>query len=157
MTDDQSAPDPGSVDGMSTDDMSTEQYRRLLEFRTGLRRFLRWSEQQAGRLGVTPGQHQLLLAVRGHADERGPAIGDLAQNLLLRHHSAVGLVDRAQQAGLVERVADASDARVVRVRLTAAGASVLAELSATHLQELDRLVPRLARLWEGLEEGAPAA
>ena len=137
--------------------MNDVEYRRLLEFRTGLRRFLRWSEEQAGLLGVTPGQHQLLLAVRGHGDERGPAIGELAQYLLLRHHSAVGLVDRAAGAGLVERVPDADDARMVRVRLTAHGADALAKLSAAHLQELERLVPRLARLWEGLEDGAPAA
>jgi DNA-binding MarR family transcriptional regulator len=142
---------------MSDDRMTDDEYRRLLTFRTGLRRFLQWSEEQAGQLGVTPGQHQLLLAVRGHGDPRGPTIGDLATYLLLRHHSAVGLVDRAEGAGLVERAPDVDDARVVRVRLTPHGAEVLARLSAAHLQELARLVPRLARLWEGLEDGAPAA
>ncbi len=141
----------GTVPG---DGMTDEDYQRLLQFRTGLRRFLHWSEEQAGELGVTPGHHQLLLAVRGHGDDRGPTIGDLAHHLLLRHHSAVGLVDRAEAAGLVERVPDAEDARVVRVRLTGAGAEALARLSAAHLQELERLVPRLARLWEGL--GDPA-
>ncbi|HEX3622718.1 MAG TPA: MarR family transcriptional regulator [Acidimicrobiales bacterium] len=142
---------------MPEDGMTDVDYRRLLQFRTGLRRFLHWSEEQAGRLGVTPGQHQLLLAVRGHGDDRGPTIGDLAQYLLLRHHSAVGLVDRAESGGLVERAHDPDDARVVRVRLTPDGAEALALLSAAHLQELERLVPRLARLWEGLEDGAPAA
>ena len=142
---------------MADDALTDDQYRRLLDLRTGLRRFLHWSEAQAVLVGVTPSHHQLLLAVRGHHDRRGPAIGDLAQYLLLRHHSAVGLVDRAEKAGLVERVPDPDDARVVRVRLTAAGASVLARLSTAHLQELDRLVPRLARLWEGLDEGAPVA
>jgi DNA-binding MarR family transcriptional regulator len=142
------------------DRMTEGDYRRLLALRTGLRRFLHWSEEQAGQLGVTPGQHQLLLAVRGHDDVRGPTIGEVAGYLLLRHHSAVGLVDRAEGAGLVERVTDGDDARVVRVRLTAPGAEALAKLSATHLQELERLVPRLARLWEGLgdeKDGAPAA
>jgi len=143
------------------DRMSDDEYRRLLEFRTGLRRFLHWSEEQAGLLGLTPGQHQLLLAVRGHGRDPAdaPTIGDVARSLLLRHHSAVGLVDRAEAAGLVVRAADGTDARVVRVRLTSAGAAALARLSAAHLQELDRLVPRLARLWEGLEkkDGAPAA
>lgn len=142
---------------MADNGMTDADYRRLLQFRTGLRRFLHWSEEQAGHLGVAPGQHQLLLAVRGHLDERGPTIGDLAHYLLLRHHSAVGLVDRAEGAGLVERVPDADDARVVRVRLTPTGADALERLSAAHLQELERLVPRLARLWEGLEDGAPAA
>jgi hypothetical protein len=46
------------------------QYERLLRFRTGLRRFLRWSAEQAATAGLTPAQHQLLLAVRGHPDPR---------------------------------------------------------------------------------------
>src|SRR5215218_407692 len=133
------------------DDLTDAEYRRLLEFRTGLRRFLHWSEEAATAIGVTPAQHQLLLAVRGHDDRRGPTIGELAGHLLLRHHSTVELVDRAATAGLVERAADADDARAVRVRLTPAGASRLSELSAAHLQELDRLVPRMAQLWEGLQ------
>lgn len=138
-------------------DLTDDQYRRLLAFRTGLRRFLRWSETEAAAVGVTPAQHQLLLAVRGHGDVRGPTVGDLASHLLLRHHSTVGLVDRAAAAGLVERTPDADDARIVRVRLTAEGEARLSELSALHLQELDRLVPRMAQLWEGLKSGAPAA
>jgi DNA-binding MarR family transcriptional regulator len=134
----------------SPPDLTDAEYRRLLELRTGLRRFLRWSEEAATSLGITPAQHQLLLAVRGHDDRRGPTVGELAEHLLLRHHSAVELVDRAAAAGLVERTPDAEDARAVRVRLTATGTSRLAELSAGHLQELDRLVPRMAQLWDGL-------
>src|SRR5438105_3873605 len=99
-----------------------DDYRRLLDLRTGLREFLRWSEQQATAVGITPAQHQLLLAVRGNSDREGPTIGDLADALLLRHHSAVGLVDRAVDAGLVSRHADAIDHRVVRLRLTPLGA-----------------------------------
>ena len=57
---------------------SNEDYRRLLELRTGLRRFLRWSERQAQAAGLTPAQHQLLLAIRGHPDPRGPTVGDVA-------------------------------------------------------------------------------
>ena len=70
---------------------------RLLEFRTGLRRFLHWSEEQARAAGLTAAQHQLLLAVRGH--DGGPTIGEVAEQLLLRHHSAVELVDRAERPG----------------------------------------------------------
>ncbi|MGZ6980094.1 MAG: MarR family transcriptional regulator, partial [Acidimicrobiia bacterium] len=76
--------------------VSDRDYQRLLEFREGLRRFLHWSEEQAVAVGLTPAQHQLLLAVRGHPHRRGPTIGDLADSLMLRHHSAVGLVDRAE-------------------------------------------------------------
>ncbi len=125
-------------------------YARLLALRTGLRHFERWSEQQAHAAGLTPAQHQLLLAVRGHEDPRGPTIGEVADYLLLRHHSAVGLVDRADSAGLVTRHRDREDHRVVRLHLTKSGARRLARLSALHLEELERLGPKLAALSEGL-------
>lgn len=127
-----------------------DDYRRLLDLRTGLREFLRWSEQQATAVGITPAQHQLLLAVRGNSDREGPTIGDLADALLLRHHSAVGLVDRAVDAGLVCRFADAIDHRVVRLRLTPLGARRLRQLSGAHLEELRRLAPRMRSLWANL-------
>jgi DNA-binding MarR family transcriptional regulator len=93
-----------------------EDFARLLAFRDGLRRFLSWSESQAGAVGLTASQHQLLLAVRGHGSP--PSIGEVAGHLLLRHNSAVELVDRAVAAGLVERIGDDEDHRVVRLRLT---------------------------------------
>lgn len=123
-------------------DLSDTQYRELLTFRTALRRFTHWSESQAIELGLTAAQHQLLLAVRGHPDRRGPTIGDVADSLLLRHHSAVGLVDRAAAASLVERRSDPTDQRVVRLRLTALGARRLRQLSHTHLAELRRTFPK---------------
>jgi DNA-binding MarR family transcriptional regulator len=126
-------------------------YERLLEFRTGLRRFLRWSEEQAQAAGVSPAQHQLLLAIRGHPDARGPTIGDVAEYLLLRHHSAVELVDRAVTAGLLRRRQDRDDHRVVRLQLTARGAEKLRRLTAVTLEELTRLSPRLRPVWSGLE------
>ena len=126
-------------------------YERLLAFRTGLRRFLRWSGQQAEAAGITPAQHQLLLAVRGHPDPRGPTIGEIAGYLLVRHHSAVELIDRAVAAGLVARQADSEDARTVRIALTADGKKRLERLAASHLEELDRLTSRLHTLWAGLD------
>lgn len=128
-------------------------YQRLLELRTGLRRFLHWSEQLAASVGLTPMQHQLLLAVRGHTDDRGPAISDVADCLLVRHHSAVELVDRAERAGLVERVADGHDARVVRLRLTPSGSKSLEALAAATMEEVTRLAPGMERLWAGLDDG----
>jgi DNA-binding MarR family transcriptional regulator len=132
------------------DDLTDADYRRLLDFRDGLRRFLRWSEDQAKAVGLTPAQHQLLLAIRGHDDPDGPTIGDVAHHLLLRHNSAVELLDRAQGAGLVERVVDEVDHRVVRLRLTRDGERRLAALTEQHLEELRRLGPRLRPLWAGL-------
>ena len=86
---------PVACDDRGVEDALTDHdYERLLAFRTDLRRFLRWSEQEAAAAGVTPAQHQLLLAIRGNPDPSGPTIGDVAEALLLPHHSAVGLVDR---------------------------------------------------------------
>jgi DNA-binding MarR family transcriptional regulator len=130
-------------------------YEDLLTLRTGLRRFLRWSEQQAETAGLTAAQHQLLLAIRGHADPRGPTIGEVADYLLLRHHSAVGLIDRADDAGLVERVRDADDHRLVRLKLTSAGSKRLESLSAQHLEELKRLGLKLPGAWRGLMPRQP--
>jgi DNA-binding MarR family transcriptional regulator len=135
-----------------------EDYRRLLELRTGLRRFLRWSEQQAKASGLTPAHHQLLLAVRGHPDPRGPTVGDVSDYLLLRHHSAVGLVDRAEIAGLLTREQDPANHSVVRLRLTEKGSSKLEALSELHLDELAHLAPTMHALWNALEresDGTP--
>ena len=128
------------------------EYRRLLEFRTSLRRFLRWSQDQATAVGLTPAQHQLLLAIRGHEDPRGPTIGEAAGYLLLRHHSTVELVDRAVAAGLVERAGDPDDERVVRLRLTPTGVARLELLVELHLEELLRLAPMMQVVWRDLEE-----
>jgi DNA-binding MarR family transcriptional regulator len=127
-----------------------EAYARLLRLRTGLRRFEHWSGQRAKEAGLTPAHHQLMLAVRGHADPDGPTIGEVADYLLLRHHSAVGLVDRAEAAGLVERVRDVEDHRVVKLRLTEEGENRLEALSQLHLEELRRLALDLPEAWAGL-------
>jgi DNA-binding MarR family transcriptional regulator len=139
---------------------SDEDYQRLLELRTGLRRFLRWSEGKARAAGITPAQHQLLLAIRGHPDDRGPTVGEMAGYLLLRHHSAVGLVDRAEAAGLVTRHQDSENLSTVRLRLTRAGADRLEALSEQHLEELEHLAPTMHALWDAVghpEDGHPAA
>jgi len=118
-------------------------YEALLAFRTALRRFHHWSEEQARAVGLTHAQHQLLLAVKGHPDERGPTIGDVASYLLLRHHSAVELINRAQAGGFVERERDTDDARVVRLHLTEQGSSCIEQLAQLHVDELLQLAPLL--------------
>ena len=129
-------------------------YPALLAFRTALRRFHRWSEQQAEAAGLTAAQHQLLLAVKGHDNPRGPTIGELAQYLLLRHHSTVELINRAQAAGLVDRVKHETDGRVVRVQLTAAGESAIANLTQLHMDELRQLEPLLRHVVGETYDGA---
>jgi DNA-binding MarR family transcriptional regulator len=120
-------------------DLSDGEYQALARFRHALRVFLRFSEQAARQAGLTPNQHQLLLAVRGWpGPETGPTIGDIAAQLQLAHHSVVELVDRAARAGLVTRHTDPDDRRRQRVELTAQGRGQIATLSTAHREELRR-------------------
>ena len=126
--------------------LSRQDFERLLEFRVTLRRFQRWSEDQAQAEGLTHVQHQLLVAIKGHHGELPPTIGDLAGYLLLRPHSTVELVDRREAAGLVERTPDGDDGRVVRVRLTREGDRILHRLTRAHLERLHELAAVLDEL-----------
>jgi DNA-binding MarR family transcriptional regulator len=131
--------------------LSNADFQALLEFRTALRRFNRWSEAQARNVGLTHAQHQLLLAIKGHSGPDQPTIGDVADYLLLRHHSAVELVNRVQAAGLLERSRDNHDARIVRLRLTDKGERCLEELTELHLAERGQLAPLLQHAVDGSE------
>lgn len=130
-------------------ELSDADFERLLAFRTRLRTFQRWSEDQAQAVGLTHVQHQLLVAIKGHPGDQAPTIGELAGYLLQRHHSTVELVDRASAAGLVRRVPDALDGRVVRVRLTPQGDRLLTELTPAHLAQLQQLATALNELLLG--------
>ena len=131
--------------------MSDEDYRAIAAFRAALRRFLRFSEEAARGVGLTPQQHQLLLAIRGHGGPDAPTIGSLAEALQVRHHSAVGLVNRLEQAGHVRREGSPIDSRRVHVLLTPAGEAVLDALAGTHRHEYHRLEGVLHRLIERLD------
>ena len=113
--------------------------RNLARFRYALRKFQHFSEQVARRAGLTPQQHQLLLGVAGFNDKGTATIGEIAEFLQVRHHSAVGLVDRAEEAGLVRREVNPDDHREVNVTLTADGARKLRALTDLHHKELSRL------------------
>lgn len=132
-------------------DVTDNQYQLLLVFRTALRRFLQWSTLEASRAGVTPQQHQLLLAVRGHPGPRAPSIREISDYLLIRHHSAVELVTRAQNSGLVRRTSDTDDQRVIRVGLTDAGEELVSRLAVVHLRELERIAQLLGMSVQTLE------
>ena len=140
--------------------MSPADFENLLVFRTSLRRFLHWSQTQARAVGLTPAQHQLLVAIKGHPGDQDPTISDLAEYLLLRHHSVVELVDRAAIAGVVTRQRDAEDGRLTRVALTTDGEARLARLGPAHLDELRNLAPVLDQLvseWAAHTDTAPGS
>ncbi|MCA0024333.1 MULTISPECIES: MarR family winged helix-turn-helix transcriptional regulator [unclassified Mesorhizobium] len=123
--------------------ISQADYQRLSEFRYLIRRFLEFSQLQAEDAGLTPRQHQALLAIKGFPGGGPVAIGDLAERLRIRHHSAVELVNRLCEAGLIVRDQDKEDQRKVLLQLTERADACLADLSAVHLDELSRIEPML--------------
>ena len=123
-------------------------YETLAQFRYLLRSFAAFSEEAARATGLTAQHHQALLAVRGFPGRDQVTIGELAERLNLRHHSAVGLVDRLVVRGLLQRTRDESDRRRVLIGITVAGRALLARLSRAHRDELQRLAPLLRTLLE---------
>lgn len=121
-------------------------YQALSDFRYLLRCFLEFSQTEARGVGLTSRQHQAILAIKGFPEDRLVTVGDLAERLRIRHHSAVELVDRLCDAGLVVREQDQNDQRRVVLVLTDQANGHLAELSAAHLDELSRLEPMLSRI-----------
>ena len=131
--------------------LKSEDYRLLAEFRGLLRQFLVFSESQARQIGLTAQQHQALLAIRGHG-ENAPAIGDLANSLVIQHNSAVGLVNRLVEAGYVVRHEDPADRRRATLALTKGGETILEKLTAAHRDELRRMAPLLKPLLAQLQD-----
>jgi len=128
---------------VSTHALTSADYQALAEFRFQIRRFLHFSEAAAKAEGLEPQQHQMMLAIRACDDPLGPTVGNLAEHLLIRHHSVVGLIDRLAERELVERVRTGEDRRKVRVRLAPEGEARLRRLSGTHREELRRTGPVL--------------
>ncbi len=127
-------------------DLSKADYEALAAFRHALRRFAAFSDEAARRAGLTPQQHQALLAIRGAPGRDSLSVGEIAAHLLIRPHSAVELVDRLVELGHAERHPDPQDSRRVQVTLTARAKATLHELSAAHLEELAGIHSALKRL-----------
>src|SRR5262249_30088532 len=132
--------------------VSDREFEMLASFRHALRRFLWFSEEAAREVGLTPQQHQALLAIKGFRGYGWLTVGDLAEALQIKHHSAVGLVDRLVEQGLAARVQAAGDRRQVLVTLTAHGLDLLDELTSAHRHELRRVGPELRQLLTRLTE-----
>jgi DNA-binding MarR family transcriptional regulator len=133
--------------------LTKSHYELLAELRHSLRRFQRFSREAARAAGLTPQQHQALLAIKGFPGRDFVSIGELAERLQVRHHSAVGLVDRLARRQRVLRSHSPSDRRKVEVRLSPRGAKCIEGLSAAHLRELRELGPGIRRLLGSMNEG----
>lgn len=126
--------------------LTKAEYEMLAAFRFALRQFLRFSEEAAHEAGVTPQQHQALLAIKGYPGREEVTLGELAERLQIQHHSAVGLVDRLVAESLVSRKAAELDRRQVYIRLTTGGEKILAKLTEIHRAQLSRIGPKLRTL-----------
>jgi DNA-binding MarR family transcriptional regulator len=126
--------------------LDTHEYELLAAFRHALRGFLRFSEAEAEKGGLTAQNYQALLTLRACPEGERMSINDLAQQLMIRHNSAVGLVDRLVRQALVAREPAQKDARKVYLRLTAKGDRVLERLAEVHREELRRIGPQLEQL-----------
>jgi DNA-binding MarR family transcriptional regulator len=129
------------------------QYEMLASFRFALRQFLRFSEDAAQAAGVTPQQHQALLAIKGFPGRDRVTVGELAERLQVTPHSAVGLVDRLEAEKLVVRENSETDRRQVFITLAKRGEQVLEALSAAHREQLRRIGPDLRGMLERLGSG----
>jgi DNA-binding MarR family transcriptional regulator len=130
--------------------LTKAQFENLACFRHALRRFLRFSEDAAKRAGITPQQHQALLAIKGFPGREVITVGELADRLQLRHHTAVELLDRLVELKMVLREASTQDRRQVNVRLTSRGERILNKLSTAHHEQLRRIGPMLKVLLDRL-------
>lgn len=126
--------------------LATADYARLAAFRQALREFLRFSEEAAAQAGLTTQHYQAMLIVRAAGDEGRVTINDLAHQLLIKHNSAVGLVDRLVREGLIVRAPSRADRRKVELQLSTRGRQVLAKLAGVHRRELERIGADLKRL-----------
>lgn len=129
-------------------------YRRLATFRHALRQFLAFSEAAARGAGITPQQHQALLAIKGAPKPAAVTVGYLANQLLLQPHSAAELADRMVNCGLLKRAEAPDDRRRVVLSLTPTAENALQALSAAHIRELRHSVPVIDSLSELLKPGA---
>ncbi|MBW8753040.1 MAG: MarR family transcriptional regulator [Sphingomonadales bacterium] len=133
-----------------SEELTDDDYRALANFRYALRRFLAFSEQRAGACGLMPQQHQALLAIRGAASAP-VSIGYVAERMILKPHSATGLIDRLESLGLIVRQPSSEDRRQSLLALTPKAQSLLGQLSTTHRDEIKRLRPMLTDLLDQLD------
>jgi DNA-binding MarR family transcriptional regulator len=126
---------------------SDEDYRVLAAFRARLREFLAFSDQASARHGMTQQQYQALLALRTHPGPEPLTISGLASLLLIKHHSAVGMVDRLEKQGIVRRATSSRDRRVVAIHLTPRGKRAMDKLAMVHRAELRRIAGDFERMF----------
>lgn len=135
--------------------MTKNEYEVLAAFRYQMRRFLRFSENASRQAGLTPQQHQLLLAIKGFPGRDWATVGELGSRLQVKQHSVVGLVNRAEQLHLVFRRSSPDDGRVVEVHLTPKGEATLEKISQQNRHELRQMAGEFRDLVQMVENESP--
>ena len=135
--------------------ITEEEYALLAEFRYALRKFMNFSKEEAKSVQLTPRQHQAMLAIRGFGTKTNPVtVGDVAEWLQIRHHSAVGLINRLEEQKLLRREHSENDKRKVNIVLTPEGNDILEKLTSVHKEEIRRIGPELRQLLHHLSNDA---
>ena len=124
---------------MAADRFTKKEFETLSHFRYQLRRFLRFSEQETHKLGITHLQYLLMLHIKGYQGREWATVGELAERLQSHHHGVVSLVSRCEKLGLVRRKQSKADRREVEIRLTPKGGKMLEKLARLHRDELLKL------------------
>ncbi|MDP9160800.1 MAG: MarR family transcriptional regulator [Acidobacteriota bacterium] len=126
-----------------TGPLAPKDYQVLAELRYQIRQFMRFSERAARAVGLEPHQHQLMLALKGLPGNVRPLVGELAERLQIKQHSAVELANRLEADGFIQRRRGEQDRREVLLVLTPKGEKVLQKLTLSHRSELRERGPAL--------------
>jgi DNA-binding MarR family transcriptional regulator len=118
--------------------LSDDDYKALGDFRRAIREFLTFSQEGALEHGLTSQQHQALLAIRAHSGREPITIGELAEALMIKSHSAVGLVTRLEERDLVVRRESTEDRRRALLEIRPRGAEILEAISMRNLGKIGR-------------------
>lgn len=151
----QPAARPGGAKPASPIKAPAVDYKALAQFRFELRKFQAFSEAAAQKEGLSSQQHQALLIIKGFSTQNLVSIGELAKFLLIRHHTAVELVDRMTKLGLLHRVVDNEDGRRALVKLTREGEKRLQRLSKIHFAEISAISPTLSKMMKPFRRAIP--
>jgi DNA-binding MarR family transcriptional regulator len=138
---------------MMIQSLTQDDYDALASFRYAMRKFLNFSRQAlAEKAQLTPEQYEALLAVRAFSSATGVTISDLSERMQVKHHTAVGVVNKLEARSLLEREPGIRDRRQVFLKLTPEGSRVLAKVAAVHREEMRARSPEMIQALTRLQK-----
>jgi len=125
-------------------------YESLADFRYTVRQFLKFSENAAEAVGLTPNQHQALLAIKGLGIGGAMSVSSLAEKLFLTPAAAAELAATLQARGHL--TVHIKPKRRAHVRLTDQAEELLRRLTPAHLHEIREMAPELMQALRALQD-----